>query len=75
MTVPATPTVPAQVQAREVCAESLHVRDAPMGEVEGWLVKGETVEVYPVVDGWSQIASGEWRDRWVKTEWLCEGGD
>lgn len=68
----ATPTVPAQVEAREVCAESLHVRDAPMGEVKGWLVKGQPVEVYSAVDGWSQVAAGKWRGLWVRESWLCE---
>lgn len=67
----ATPTMPAQVRAREVCAESLHVRVAPMGEVRGWAGKGEVLEVLPAVDGWSQIAAGKWRGLWVRESWLC----
>lgn len=77
MQVPATPTTPAQVQgvSREVCAESLWVRVEPMGERVGFVSQGETVQVFESVEGWSKIASGEWRDKWIKTEWLCEGGD
>ena len=72
---PSPPTVPTpSVLSREVCAESLHVRVAPMGEVRGWLAKGEPVEVFAAVDGWSQVAAGKWRGLWVRESWLCEPG-
>lgn len=71
--LPATPTVPtASVLVREVCAESLHVRASPMGEVRGWLENGQMVRVYLPVDGWSQIAAGKWRGLWVRESWLCQ---
>lgn len=75
--VPATPTVPAQVQgvSREVCAESLWVRVEPMGERRGFVSQGETVQVLEPVKGWSQIAAGKWRGLWVRESWLCEGGE
>jgi hypothetical protein len=67
------PTMPTpSVLVREVCAESLHVRAGPMGEVRGWLEDGQKVRVYLPVDGWSQIAAGKFRGLWVRESWLCE---
>ena len=71
----ATPTVPTpspETMVLQVCAESLHVRVEPMGEVRGWLEDGQKVRVYLPVDGWSQIAAGKWRGLWVRESWLCE---
>jgi len=68
------PTVPtATVFDREVCAESLWVRDAPMGVRRGGFEIGDRVEVFAAVDGWAQIASGKWRGLWVRESWLCDG--
>lgn len=71
----ATPTMPAPFEGptriKAVCAESLHVRAAPMGEVRGYLFAGQLVEVFEAEDGWSQIAAGEWRGLWVRESWLC----
>ena len=74
VTVAATPTVPAQVQgvSREVCAESLWVRVEPMGERRGFVSRGETIQVFEPVNGWSQVAAGKWRGLWVRESWLCE---
>lgn len=68
----ATPTVPAQVRAREVCAESLWVRVEPMGERRGVVLQGETLQVLEPVEGWSQVAAGKWRGLWVRESWLCK---
>jgi hypothetical protein len=60
---------PTRIKA--VCAESLHVRASPMGEVRGYLYRGQIVEVFESEEGWSQIAAGEWRGLWVRDSWLC----
>lgn len=72
--VPASPTVPTQVrpESRMVCAESLHVRAEPMGEVRGYALYGQSLQVFAPVDGWSQVASGKWRGLWVRESWLCD---
>ena len=76
--VAVTPTMPAPFEGptriRSVCAESLWVRDAPMGVRRGGLEMGERVEVFEPVEGWSQIAAGRWRGLWVRERWLCKGG-
>lgn len=48
------------------------MRAAPMGEVRDWAAKGEVLEVFEPVDGWSQIAAGKWRGLWVRESWLCQ---
>ena len=69
---PTMPTPSPETTVRAVCAELLHVRTEPMGEVRGWLEDGQKVRVYLPVDGWSQIAAGKWRGLWVRESWLCE---
>jgi len=36
---------------------------------------GEPGEVFEAMEGWSQIAAGEWRGMWVRSKWLCEDGN
>lgn len=72
MQVLATPTTPAQVQAREVCADGLNVRESPMGDIKAQAERGATLWLYPSQAGWSQIAAGEWVGLWVNASYMCD---
>jgi hypothetical protein len=59
----AVPVPPAEIAT--VTADALHLRNAPNGDVIGWLRAGETVTIIARQQDWCNVGAG-----WVACRWV-----